>query len=123
MMANTPATFLDSTARATRTTENTGADWGNGMNWGSCHPGIGIAVGPTALTGDAAKWTLLDQNGTARTPQDGQSIGGIGLNGGSDAAASVAFSTVQPTNDTGDGDMTALGAAHLVTLAAGWVTV
>lgn len=121
MATATPCTFLDATARATRTTENTAANWVNGMNWGSCT--IGIAVGPAALTGTPEKWTLLDQAGATRQPQDGQSIGGIALNGGTTDAASVPLDIVNAADDVGSGEQTSVGAASLVTLAAGWVAV
>lgn len=123
MATATACTFLDALARTTRTTENTAADWDTGMNWANCNPGVGIAVGPTNLTGTPEKWTLLDQAGAARAPQDGQSIGGVALNAGVDTAAATGFSIVQAADDTGSGGQTALGVATLTTLAGGWVSV
>ena len=113
------ATFLDATARATRTTENTTADWDTGMNWANCNPGIGISGSNPGLVENPGKWTLLDQNGAARDPQLGQSIGGVGLNGGTTNAASDPF-LLTSTPGTGDGAATASAAADLLVLANGW---
>lgn len=115
-MTNGPVTFYDTTAHTTRDTEVTGADWDTGMNYGSCMPGIGIALGPYV---NSSEWTLLDQAGAARDPQDGQSIGGIGLNGGTSAAATVPFSAVTNDND-GLGGVTNDGPVDLLDLADGW---
>jgi|LWDU01.1.fsa_nt_gi hypothetical protein len=123
MAQNITCTFIDQTARTARALETPNADFTNGMNNGGCQPGIGIAVGSANLDGESASWTLLDQNGATRQPQDGQSIGGVALGIGSDAAATASFSIVTPTNTSGDGVVTVSGAAHLVTLAAGWVAV
>ena len=112
------ATFLDATARATRTTENTTADWDTGMNWGNCNPGIGISGSNPGLVENPGKWTLLDQNGAARDPQLGQSIGGVGLNGGAEAATDPFLLT--SSVGTGDGAATASAAADLLVLANGW---
>ena len=115
-----PATFIDVTARATRVGEVSGASFLNGMNNGSCQPGIGIAGGPTDLVGSDAQFTLLDQAGAARTPQQGQSIGGIALGAG--AETTQAIDLVDMADDSGDGTVTVDGTgATLTTLAAGWV--
>jgi len=115
-----PATFIDVTARATRVGENAGASFVNGMNNGSCQPGIGISGGPTDLEGTDEQFTLLDQAGAARTPQQGQSIGGIALNGG--AETTQAIDLVDAADNSGDGTVTIDGTgATLTTLAAGWV--
>jgi len=114
------ATFIDVTARATRSSENAGASFLNGMNNGSCQCGIGISSGPTALAGTPEQFTLKDQNGDARTPQVSQSIGGIGLNDG--AITFQALDLVDMADDSGDGTVTVAGTgATLTTLAAGWV--
>jgi hypothetical protein len=63
---------------------------------GSCAPGIGIGsgfvLGATAaiVNGRPEKWTVLDQAGAARAPQDSQHIGGDGLGDGD--------ATVNPIN-------------------------
>ena len=114
------ATFIDDTARATRVGEVAGASFLNGMNNGSCQPGIGISNGPTDLAGSDEQFTLLDQEGNARTPQQGQSIGGIALEGG--ATTTQAIDLVDPADNSGDGTVTKDGTgATLTTLAAGWV--
>jgi hypothetical protein len=116
-----PATFIDDTARATRAGEVSGASFLNGMNNGSCQPGIGITNGPTDLVGTPEQFTLLDQNGDARTPQLGQSIGGVALGAGESVVASQAVDLVD-NSATGDGTVTKDGTgATLTTLAAGWV--
>ncbi len=114
-----PCTFIDVTARATRTSEVPGASFLDGMNNGSCQCGIGISKGPTDLAGSAEQFTLLDQNGAARTPQDGQSIGGVALNSGEGVAANQALDLV---DSSADGTVTVLGTGvTLTTLADGWV--
>jgi len=121
----TPTTFVDATARTTREAEQTVADWDNGMNMGSCSPGVGINIGGGALPaidapGQAGySWTLLDQDEVARTPQDSQSIGGIGLNAGAETNQPIL--TISAQADAGDGTVTLGTAATLTTLAAGWV--
>ena len=115
-----PATFIDDTARATRIAEVSAASFLNGMNNGSCQPGTGISNGPTDLAGSAEQFTLLDQNGAARTPQFSQSLGGVALGAGESAVASQAIDLVD--NGSGDGTVTKDGTgATLTTLAAGWV--
>lgn len=114
-----PCTFIDVTARATRTGEVSGASFLNGMNNGSNLSGVGISNGPTDLVGTAQQFTLLDQNGAARTPQDGQSIGGVALNSGEGVAANQALDLV---DSSADGTVVVDGTgATLTTLAAGWV--
>jgi hypothetical protein len=116
-----PATFIDDTARATRVGEVSGASFLNGMNNGSCQPGIGITNGPINLAGTPAQFTLLDQNEDARTPQVGQSVGGVALGAGESVAATQAIDLVD-NSATGDGTVTKDGTgATLTTLAAGWV--
>lgn len=115
-----PATFIDVTARAARTSEVSGASFLNGMNNGSCQPGIGISGGPVNLAGSPEQFTLSDQNGATRTPQDGQSIGGIALGDG--AITNQPIDLVDAADNSGDGTVTVDGTgATLTTLAAGWV--
>ena len=116
------ATFIDVTARATRVGEVSDASFVNGMNNGSCQPGIGITNGPTDLEGTTNQFTLLDQNEDARTPQLGQSLGGVALGGGESIVANQAIDLVDAADSSGDGTGTVDGlGAQLVTLAAGWV--
>ena len=72
MATNLPTFFLD--PDLTRAAEVTAADWAGGLNKGaSCAPGIGINTGnPNPKLSD---WTLLDQAGAARVPQQSQHIG------------------------------------------------
>ena len=115
-----PATFIDVTARATRVGEVPAASFLNGMNNGSCQPGIGISGGPTDLAGTPEQFTVLDQAGAARTPQDGQSIGGVALGAG--AITNQAIDLVDAADNSGDGTVAVDGTgATLTTLAAGWV--
>ena len=116
------ATFIDVTARATRVSEVPDASFVNGMNNGSCQPAVGISGGPTDLAGTPEQFTLLDQNEDARTPQLGQSLGGVALGAGESIAASQAVDLVDAADSSGDGTVTVDGTgATLTTLAAGWV--
>ena len=114
------ATFIDVTARATRVSQVPDASFLNGMNNGSCQPGIGITNGPTNLVGTPEQFTLLDQNAATRTPQQGQSLGGVALGDG--ATTTQAIDLVDAADSSGDGTVTVDGTgATLTTLAAGWV--
>ena len=116
-----PATFIDVDARAVRVGEVATASFLDGMNNGSCQPGIGISSGPTDLVGTPEQFTLLDQNAAARTPQLGQSLGGVALLGGETVVASQAIDLVD-VSASGDGTVVVDGTgATLTTLAAGWV--
>lgn len=116
-----PATFIDDTARATRVSEVPNASFVNGMNNGSCQPAVGVSGGVPDLVGTPEQFTLLDQNGAARTPQLGQSLGGVALGDGESVAPSQAVDLVD-VSATGDGTVTKDGTgATLTTLAAGWV--
>ena len=116
-----PATFIDVDARAVRTAQVPAASFLDGMNNSACQPGIGISNGPTDLVGEAQQFTLLDQNGAARTPQLGQSVGGVALGDGDDGVATQAIDLVDPADNSGDGTVVVDGTgATLTTLAAGW---
>jgi hypothetical protein len=113
----------DTTARATRTVEVSGADWNTGLNrGGGNNVGIGINAGGGEVVGTPEQFTLTDQNGAARTPQNTQSIGGTALDGGSETGFQQLLAAL-PTDD-GSGDIQAGSvAATLTTLAGGWNTV
>jgi hypothetical protein len=117
-MANSPNTYFDPATIIVRESETDNALGPNfssngGMTYGSCQPGIGIATDQPNLTGDASQWTLLDQDGAARTPQNSQYIGDV---------MTPALIVVNGT--TGDGNPTGTPEnATLATLAAGWVGV
>jgi hypothetical protein len=81
------------------------ADWSDGANRAaSCAPGIGIGTDETNLAESLPNWTLLDQAGAARNPQNSQHIG-VGP-----AAINVADYANTDFNDT----------VSLTDLAAGW---
>tara|TARA_R110002096_G_scaffold2926_5_gene14896 strand:+ start:1161 stop:1508 length:348 start_codon:yes stop_codon:yes gene_type:complete len=112
-----PTYFVDDVAVAARKAEANqsipDASWLTGMNAGaSCANGIGVNEGEGAVIGTAEQFTLLDQAGAARAPQDSQLIGGVAepLDVGTNA-----------TN--GDGTPTRTGGATLASLAAGWTAV
>lgn len=107
-------TYLkDDAAVAIRAAEVPNADFDTGLNaGGSCAPAIGINAAGGAVAGTPEQFTLLDQAEAARTPQDSQTIGG-----------SVIPVRIATPTATGDGDVVDVGAAHLVTLSAGWVAV
>tara|TARA_R110002167_G_scaffold252882_2_gene459231 strand:- start:2499 stop:2873 length:375 start_codon:yes stop_codon:yes gene_type:complete len=118
----TPTFFIDDTAVAARSAELPNASFTTGMNFGgSCANGVGINVGVANLVGTPDQFTLLDQEGAARTPQTSQHIGGSGLGAGSSGTlpdASVRFAV--PTAD-GSGDVAVTRPnATLVSLATGW---
>lgn len=114
-MANSPNTYFDPTAIVARESETVpaigfGFNANGGMNYGSCQPGIGIATDQPNLTGNANQWTLLDQDGAARTPQNSQYIGDV-----------MTPALIVANSATGDGNPTGTPAdATLATLAAGW---
>ena len=120
-MTAQPATFIDDDARAVRAAEVSNASFLNGMNNGSCQCGIGISGDVTDLVGTPEQFTLLDQDEAARTPQLGQSLGGVALGDGETIVASQVMDLVD-NGATGDGTVTEDGTgATLTTLAAGWV--
>lgn len=75
-----PATYYqDPTEKAATALRATNADMDGGANKGGSNaPGLGINVGAEGLSNGAVKlseWTVLDQHGAARSPQDGAHIG------------------------------------------------
>ena len=132
-MPNAINTFIDFDARtAKNAADGTDAStWADGVNNASCSPGIGIAVGAGAITESNSAWTLLDQNGLARTPQDSQSIGGIGYTDpagwpSSGGVSGLPTRTVRviTVNVAGTGVIaSSLGNATLASLATGWAAV
>ena len=108
-----PSYYLDSVLVTAREPQVPGASFDNGANAaGSCAPGIGIGQGVAGVAGTPEQFTLLDQYGLARTPQDSQHIG--------EAGTPV---TIGTNNADGNGTMTETGEATLATLAAGWTSV
>ena len=73
-MSTNSAVFYQNIALQ-RAGEVTAADWDDGMNKaGSCICGLGINTGAPS-TPDPVRFTLLDQDGAARAPQNAQHIG------------------------------------------------
>ncbi len=136
-----PATmFQDPVAVAARALEVPDAEFDNGMNLGgSCAPGIGINMLEGSVVGTPEQFTLLDQQGNARTPQIGQSIGGLpyvnravvlqpssGGTEGTEPNETIQFgdAPTQAAKDADphlDGTLIVTGESALVDLAAGWV--
>jgi hypothetical protein len=124
-----PSFYVDATAAAALTARVPAANVDSGMNAGGSNtPGIGIGEGVAALSGDEAQFTLLDQYGAARTPQDSQHLGGEGITTNAEYPSSggVEGKGTTPiefgTNDAaGVGDVTSTGDATLTSLATGWV--
>lgn len=117
-MANDPNTHFSPVEIVARVSETPNAlgfvfNDDGGMNYSSCQPGIGIATDNPGLADSLPSWTLLDQNGDARTPQLSQNIGLTPT-----AALIVANATSGDGNITGTPDE-----ATLATLAAGWTGV
>lgn len=110
-----------------RSAEVPNANWTGGMNVAASNaPGIGINAGGGSLVG-STQWSLLDQDGDARTPQVGQVLGGEGLTTPADWPASGGLPgkgtdpiVVATPSLSGDGTVTDEGEATLSTLAAGW---
>lgn len=124
-MANIPVTFRNTVTVGIREAEVPDAAFDDGMNNGSCAPGVGIATDVTDLDESLPSWTLLDQFEVARTPQVNQLIGGNGLNDGVEGNGSgdAQFIIGVGNSASGDGSITPNGTANLVTLAAGWALV
>ena len=100
-------------------------DWDTGANRaGSNAHGIGIGEG-TDLVGTPDQFTLLDQNGAARTPQLSQSIGGVALGAGTDQPPDPLTDEIRLGTPAalGTGGMVYVGKATLNTLATGWEAV
>lgn len=107
------------------------ADFDGGGNLpASCSPGIGINIDGGSVVGEAQQFTLLDQDGAARTPQVGQILGTFGnvgageypSSGGQEGKGVKPIEAGLPS-DEGDGTVTLLGDATLASLAAGWTAV
>jgi hypothetical protein len=132
-MANPNVTYTAALAASivTRKAEVAAADFDAGCNLAASNaPGVGINMAGGAVVGTAAQFTLLDQAGAARTPQDSSVLGGEGLTTAAEYPSSggAAGAGVEPIQSgvvtaNGDGDVTVGGAATLTTLAGGWVEV
>ena len=89
-MTNLATYQLNATSVTARNSELgvSGQFAGGGNLAGSCAPGIGICTG--FIDPPLDNWSVLDQAGAARTPQDSQHLGGDGLGAGD--------ATVNPLN-------------------------
>ena len=77
------------------------ADFDNGMNLAASNaPGIGICT--DVIDPKLDDWTVLDQAGNARTPQNTQHLGGNGLGAGD---ATTFACRVIIGDQSGDGDL------------------
>lgn len=112
-MAQNEVTYLlngtSVTARAAEVAGGAGAFAGGANLAASNAPGIGVATanGKSSLN----DWTVLDQAGAARDPQDSQHIGGDGLGAGD--------ATNTPINVDGGADLN--DTVSLTVEATGWV--
>jgi hypothetical protein len=112
--------------------------WTNGMNNGSCQPGVGVGYDNPNLVGTDEQFTLLDQGfgGTGgqtpviRVPQLSQALGGSGLGDGVEGnGTEFIVAVMNPTQAAKDGDpdlrgsVTVNGTGNLQTLAVGWVAL
>ncbi len=125
-MANQATNFIDPAAVVARSAEVPLASFDNGMNLGASNaPGVGIATDGGVQTQDldqSGQWTLLDQDGDARTPQNSQHIGGSGLGDGVEGKGTVQVDVSTPDN-SGDGTAVIDGAATLADISVGWTSV
>ena len=98
-MANLATYHQDAVTKAARAAEVTAADFDGGLNkGGSCAGGIGINTGGVDPKLD--DWSVLDQAGAARTPQDSQHIGGDGTAAGNTATDTLRVVNGADVNDT-----------------------
>ena len=110
-MARITFAAIPSQAYANRITDVPDADWAQGCNAGGLNaPGIGVNMEGGEISGQLQQFTLLDQAGNTRVPQNSSGIGfdPVDLTAGDNA-------------DDGKGGVFATGEANLQTLAAGWV--
>lgn len=95
---NLPTSSVNAATLATRSAEVPNADFTGGMNPGGCNIGIGIT---TALSDPKlTDWTLLDQAGAARAPQNSQHIGGNALGDGDQSTMPITVINGVDVNDT-----------------------
>ena len=79
MAAGNPTFFVDDSAVTGRSGETSSASWDTGMNFGASNaPVVGANVDGGEVVGEPQQFTLLDQDGEARTPQASQLLGGDG---------------------------------------------
>ena len=118
---NDPTAYVDNIELVIRGGQ-VAANWGTGMDWGASNaPGIGIATDNPNLEQSLPSWTLLDQDGDARTPQVSQVIGG----GGPEGMPGKGLQPVEVVVNaaSGNGSVTGSQEAQLNVLATGWEAV
>jgi|GEM_PF-3816148 len=99
MGVNLATYHQDQVTKSARETQVPNADFDGGANKaGSCAPGIGINTG--SVNTKPQSWSVLDQAGNDRDPQDSQHIGGDGLNGGNQAVEPLRAVQGADVNDT-----------------------
>lgn len=132
-----PTFYKDATAVTARALETPEASFTNGANAaGSNAPGIGINIAGGEVSPD--DFTLLDQHGAVREPQDSQQLGGLayvdrstidwpssgGIEGVGDQPVLTATNQTQAAKDADPdlrGEPVITGDANLETLENGWV--
>ena len=98
-MANLATYHQDQATLTTRKAQVSNADFDGGVNkGGSCSGGIGINTG--GADPKLENWSVLDQAGSARAPQNSQHIGGDGLNSGNAAVEPLRAVQGADVNDT-----------------------
>lgn len=118
---NDPTAYVDNIELVIRGGQ-VAANWGTGMDWGASNaPGIGVATDNPNLEQSLPSWTLLDQDGDARTPQVSQVIGG----GGPEGMPGKGLQPVEVVVNaaSGNGSVTGSQEAQLNVLATGWEAV
>ena len=118
---NDPTAYVDNIELVIRGGQ-VAANWGTGMDWGASNaPGIGVATDNPNLEQSLPSWTLLDQDGDARTPQVSQVIGGGGPEGMPGKGLQPVEIVVNAAS--GNGSVTGSQEAQLNVLATGWEAV
>jgi hypothetical protein len=98
-MANLATYHQDAVTKAARAAQVPAADFDGGVNkGGSCAGGIGLNTGDVDPKLD--DWTVLDQAGAARAPQNSQHIGGDGTAAGNTASEPLRAVQGADVNDT-----------------------
>ncbi len=99
MATNLPTYLLNANSVSARSAQVPNADFSGGMNKGGSNaPGIGINTGNIDPKLD--NWSVLDQAGDIRNPQDSQHIGGDGLTDGGQAKSAINVIQGADVNDS-----------------------
>ena len=124
--------YVNEDTVALREIENPGSDWVGGMN-ASASNACGIGINPIggAVLGTNETFTLNDQTGLPRTPQNSSNLGGLAYvpntdypsSGGTPGATSATDIFVAEDTSTPEGVPTKLGSATLNDIETGWEAV